>query len=72
MKNLLESAATCTSGTILAIVANIDPEVLQWPGGSVVAMLLCIYATIAVVFAGQHKWLACGVPTGSVVKGTAL
>jgi hypothetical protein len=72
MKSLLESGATRTSGTILAIVANFDPEVLQWPGGSVVAMLLCIYATIAVVFGGQSKGLAYGVLSGSVGNGTAL
>jgi len=52
MKYVLESVATWTSVTMLSIVANFDPEVLQWPGGSVVAMLLAIYATIAAVFAG--------------------
>jgi hypothetical protein len=55
MKNLLESAATWTAGMILASVANLDPEVLQWPGGSVLAMLLSMYATVAVVFGRQSK-----------------
>jgi hypothetical protein len=47
MRHLLESAATWVSGTVLSIGAKFDPEVLQWPGGSVLAMLFCIYATIA-------------------------
>ncbi len=34
------------SRTILEIVANVDPEVLQWPGGSIFATLLAICATI--------------------------
>jgi len=72
MKNLLESGATWSSGTILAIVANFDPEVLQWPGGSVVAMLLCLYATIAVVFGGQSKGLAYGVLSGSLGNETVV
>jgi hypothetical protein len=72
MKSLLESVAARARGTILAIVAHVDPEVLQWPGGSVVAMLLSTYATIAVVFAGQGKWLACAGRSGGGRSGTAL
>ena len=72
MKNLFQSGATWTRGTILEIVANVDPEVLQWPGGSVFAMLLAVYATIAIVLEGQAKWLGYGARPGSVGKGMAL
>jgi hypothetical protein len=47
MKNLLQSGAAWTRGTMLEIAVNLDPEVLQWPGGSVVAVLLSICAAIA-------------------------
>ena len=59
MKRLLESAATWTGGMILPIIAKLNPEVLQSPGGSVIAMLLAMYPTVTVVFAGRCKWLAC-------------
>ena len=60
MKNPLESVARWSRGTILTIVTRVDPEVLLWPGGSVIALLLGIYATIAVLFAGPGKELCPG------------
>jgi hypothetical protein len=46
MKKALQTGAALMSRTILEIVANVDPEVLQWPGGSIFATLLAICATI--------------------------
>jgi hypothetical protein len=39
------------------ITANFDPEVLQWPGGSIVAACLWFYATVAIAVTGWHKHL---------------
>jgi hypothetical protein len=31
---------------IQIVSANFDPEVLQWPGGSLIAIFLWLYATV--------------------------
>jgi len=43
MKTQLESWAAWILVRIQIITANLDPEVLQWPGGSVIALLLWLY-----------------------------
>jgi hypothetical protein len=38
----LESLAARNLVRIQIVIANLDPEVLQWPGGSLIAPLLCL------------------------------
>jgi hypothetical protein len=38
----LESLAARNLVRIQIVIANLDPEVLQWPGGSLIASLLCL------------------------------
>ena len=37
--------ARCLAPVRLA-AANIDPEILQWPAGSLIATVLCLYTTV--------------------------
>ena len=46
MKNARAPSATWIGGTMLAIVARVDTDVLQWPGGGVIALSLMLYAVI--------------------------
>jgi hypothetical protein len=43
MKTQIESWTACILVRIQMATANLDPEVLQWPGGSVIALLLWLY-----------------------------
>jgi hypothetical protein len=43
MKTQIESWAAWVLVRIQIAAANLDPEVLQWPGGSVIALLLWLY-----------------------------
>jgi hypothetical protein len=43
MKTQIESWAAWGLVRIQIATANLDPEVLQWPGGSVIAVLLWLY-----------------------------
>ena len=43
MKTPIESWAAWGLVRIQIATANVDPEVLQWPGGSVIALLLWLY-----------------------------
>jgi len=43
MKTQIESWAAWILVRIQIATANLDPEVLQWPGGSVMALLLWLY-----------------------------
>jgi hypothetical protein len=43
MKTQIESWAAWVFVRIQIAIANLDPEVLQWPGGSVIALLLWLY-----------------------------
>ena len=47
MQRLIESWAAWTLVRIQIVTANLDPEVLQWPGGVFVACLLGLHATFA-------------------------
>jgi len=38
---------------IQVVGANFDPEILQWPGGGLIAPLLWLYATIASAWTGH-------------------
>jgi len=43
MKTQIESWAAWILVRIQIITSNLDPEVLQWPGGIVIAVLLWLY-----------------------------
>jgi hypothetical protein len=43
MKTQIESWAAWILVRIQIITANLDPEILQWPGGIVIALLLWLY-----------------------------
>jgi hypothetical protein len=43
MKTQIETWAAWVLVRIQIATANLDPEVLQWPGGSVIALLLWLY-----------------------------
>ena len=42
--NFLESSAGRIAARIQSIGGSFDPEVLSLPGGSIIALLLCLYA----------------------------
>jgi hypothetical protein len=44
MKRHIESWVASILVRIQIVTANMDPEVLQWPGGSVIASLLWLFA----------------------------
>jgi len=50
MKEQLESYAARIAARIQNASADMDPEILQLPGGSVIATLLWLYAKGAVAF----------------------
>ena len=50
MKTPLKIIASQIVGLIQLIGAQFDPEVLQWPGGSVIALLLLIRTTVTAAF----------------------
>ena len=58
MNRLLESRATWTRAAMLVVVANVDAEILQWPGGSVLTLVLGVFALIAVAveFVLRRAW----------------
>jgi hypothetical protein len=43
MKTQIESWAAWILVRIQIVTANLDPDVLQWPGGIVIALLLWLY-----------------------------
>ena len=50
MKAQLESYAARIAAGIRNVGADVDPEILQLPGGSVIATLLWLYAKGTVAF----------------------
>ncbi len=50
MKEQLESYAARIAARIQNVSADMDPEILQLPGGSLIATLLWLYAKGTVVF----------------------
>jgi hypothetical protein len=49
MKNFIESSAGRIAARIQSVGGSFDPEVLSLPGGSVIAVLLWLYAASTVV-----------------------
>jgi len=45
MRQLIQSSAAWIGAAIQNVSANLDFEVLSWPGGSVIAVLLWFYAS---------------------------
>jgi hypothetical protein len=43
MKTQIESLLAWALVRLQIAAANLDPEVIQWPGGSVIALLLWLY-----------------------------
>jgi hypothetical protein len=43
MKTQIESWAAWILVRIQIVTANLDPEILQWPGGIVIALFLWLY-----------------------------
>jgi hypothetical protein len=72
MKSAREPVATWIGGTTLAMIARIDTEVLQWPGGSFIALSLVMYAAIAVLFRAQLDRLRCHCAPGGAGQGMAV
>ena len=48
MMNFIESSAGRIAARIQTIGGSFDPEVLSLPGGSIIAILLCVYASTMV------------------------
>ena len=46
VKKLIEAGVTRLGDTIQQVSAHVDVEVLSWPGGSLIAVLLLLYATV--------------------------
>jgi len=46
MKTHIESSVVWILVRFQTLSANLNPEVLQWPGGSFIALLLWLYAVI--------------------------
>lgn len=47
MKQLIESGAVRIGAVIQGVSANVDSDVLSLPGGSLIAVLLWLYASAA-------------------------
>jgi hypothetical protein len=47
MKKCIKIWVTWIVGKIQNVGATVDPEILQWPGGGLIAVLLLIYSTAA-------------------------
>ena len=50
MKKQIESYAARIAASLQNVSADMDPEILQLPGGSVIATLLWLYAKGTVAF----------------------
>jgi hypothetical protein len=66
MSSQIDSWATWTLLRMQFVTANLDAEVLQWPGGSLIATFLCIVAMIKLTFANYHPQL------GNDLRGVAI
>ena len=45
MMDFIESSAGRIAARMQTLGASLDPEVLSLPGGTIIALLLCLYAT---------------------------
>jgi hypothetical protein len=57
MKQQIELGVMWIAARIQIVGANFDPEVLQWPGGSLIAIFLWLYATVTVAWVDRHEQL---------------
>jgi hypothetical protein len=57
MKRQIEYWTIWLAAQIQVVGANFDPEVLQWPGGSLIAPFLWLYATVTSACPGRHQQL---------------
>jgi hypothetical protein len=57
MNHRIEKWATWIVARIQNVGATVDPEVLQWPGGSLIAMFLLIYSTAAAMASAREARL---------------
>jgi hypothetical protein len=55
MKQQFQSLAAWIAAKIQIVGANFDPAVLQWPGGSLIATFLWLYATVTVAWMGRSR-----------------
>jgi hypothetical protein len=46
VKKLIEAGVTRLVDTVQHVSAHVDVEVLSWPGGSLIAVLLLLYASV--------------------------
>jgi hypothetical protein len=46
LKKLIEAGVTRLGDTIQYVSAHVDIEVLSWPGGSLIAVILLLYASV--------------------------
>jgi hypothetical protein len=46
VKRLIEAGVTRLVDTVQHVSAHVDVEVLSWPGGSLIAVLLLLYASV--------------------------
>jgi hypothetical protein len=46
VKKLIEAGVTRLGDTIQHVSTHVDVEVLSWPGGSLIAVLLLLYASV--------------------------
>ena len=51
MTHQIELCAVWLAARFQSVAASFDPEVLQWPGGSFIAIFLWLYATVTVACA---------------------
>jgi hypothetical protein len=72
MNHNRDFGATSIGATMLAIVARIDTEVLQWPGGSLIASSLVINAAIAVLSKSRVDGFRCHGLAGDAGQGMAV
>ncbi len=49
MSNLVQSNAGRIAARIQSLGANFDPEILSLPGGSIIAVLIWAYASMAMI-----------------------
>jgi hypothetical protein len=69
MKDFLESGTAWITAHVQSLGADFDPEILSWPGGSLIAALLWFYARItAAATRAQGRRLAA--PLRNCAAGT--
>jgi hypothetical protein len=57
MKQQMEFCVMWIAARIQIVTANFDLEVLQWPGGSLIAIFLWLHATVTDARVDRHEQL---------------